>query len=366
MKILKAMLALVAIILVIAWQADVFKAKQGPGSVADERPKANPEAVISATERELPEIHHLAGHLVARAPVSILARTAGELQELFVQAGDRVKAGELLVVLNSDRLRARRDEAAAALAVAEAEKEGAARLSRRIEAAAEAQALAETEAIDARRALKSSTRRVEQASAALRAAEVGLDDARLRSPIDGIVIDSFKDPGNWLAPGQPILSLFDPGQLEIEVGVPGALAHRLEPGRLIPCYIEALGTEVTAKVRTLVPQADPASRTVLVKLALDPPEGALPGMFVRADLEGKSRTVVMIPQTAVREVRQLDFVSAVDADGRITPHWVRLGAAHDDSVSILAGLRPGDRVLRHYGAPDGPEMTPDNDLSDHE
>lgn len=319
MKILKAMLALVAIILVIAWQADVFKAKQGPGTVADERPKANSEAVISVTERELPETHHLTGHLGARSQVGIRARTSGELRELLVQAGDRVEAGEQLVVLNSDRLRARRDEAAAALAVAKAEKEGAARLSRRIGAAAEAQALAETEAIDARRALKSATRRVEQARAALRAAEVRLNDARLRSPIDGIVIDTFKDPGDWLAPGQPILSLFDPGQLEIEVGVPGALAPRLKPGRRIPCYIEALGTEVTATVRTLVPQAEPASRTVLVKLAFNPPEGALPGMYVRADLEGKSRTVVMIPQSAVREVRQLDFVSAVDADGRITP-----------------------------------------------
>lgn len=363
----KSLLALAVIAIVIAWQADAFKAKTAPGTSEAEGPKAKPDAVITVTSAEVAGIHRLSGQLVARHPVNLLARSSGELRELYVEAGSQVESGELLAVLDGDKLRASRDEAAAALAVVEAERDGAARLSRRIEAAAEARALAETDAIDARRTLEGAKNRVEQARAALRAAELRVDDARLRSPMEGIVIDTYKNPGEWLAPGQVLLRLYDPRQKEIELAVPSALAKQLQPGFPLSCWIEALDTEIRAQVRTVVPMADPASRSVLVKLSLEPPQGALPGMYVSVHLEGEARTLAIVPLSAVKQVRQLNFVSFVNPDGRVTPRWVRLGRSLGDSVSILAGLRPGDRILRRYHEPgDGPDGVLPKDLPDHE
>ncbi len=357
----KGLLALAAILLVLAWQADLFKAKTAPGETGEQGPRAEEGAVVKLTEKNIPRLRHLTGRLVARAPIDILARVPGEVRELTVEAGERVEAGELLVRLDGERLNAARDKAAAALAVAEAEMEGAARLKRRITTAAEARALPETEAINAQRTFESAEKRVEQARAALREAEVQLGDTRLRSPITGVVVDTFKEPGNWVPPGEPLLSLFDPRLLEIEVGVPEALASRLEPGLPITCFIESLDTPVTATVRTLVPRAEPASRTVLAKLAFEPPEGAFPGMYARVELKGRSQTILHIPREAVRRIRQLDFVSFVDSSGRVSPRWVRLGQTRGESVSVLAGLTPGDRILRRYGALEGSAKGPPPD-----
>ncbi len=357
-NLVRSLLALAAIALVLAWQADVFKSKTAPGETEDLRTAVDSESVIRVESVEVSQTRHLMGSLVARSPVVLLARVAGEVREVAVEAGDRVVVGDLLVRLDDERLQARRDEAAAAVEVALAEEEGLARLLRRIEAAAEASAVPETEAIDARRAWESAARRVAQTRAALRAAEDQLGDTRLRSSLEGVVVDTFKNPGDWVPPGEPLLRLYDPGRMEIEVGIPDGLADSVEPGLSVRCFIEPLDASVTATVRTVVPWADPGSRTVLAKLALDPPAGAVPGMFVKVDLNGESETILRVPRSAVRRVRQLDFVQAVDSDGRAVPRWVRLGSRSGDFVTVLSGLSEGERILRDYEAPKNSAVVP--------
>lgn len=356
--------ALLTVVVVLAWQADLFSSKVSAGEVDDTRPRADPGEIEEVRWDSVPRRRILVGAVAPRAGIELSARISGQMLELRVEEGSRVAKGGTVATLDRSVPAAARDEAAAALAMAEAEQLGASRLFERVRQAVEARAMPEIERVKAERARDSSARAVERARAALDAAEARLAFTRIESPADGVVLETLKDPGDQVLAGQPVLLMYDPGQLEIEVGIPEKLAASLETGDRATCRIEALGLETEATVRVLVPGADPASHTVMAKLQVELPAGAAPGMYVRVALDGEPEKTLLIPASAVERVRQLDFVRVVDRDDRVHRRMVRLGRRIDDEVVVLGGLRPSERIVRRpspaKGAAESPPTAPES------
>lgn len=346
----KYLAALALIVVVLAWQADVFKSKLEPGEMEDRRPRAEGVDTVKAREVELPVQRLLPGSLMPRETVELAAQVSGEIASVEVEAGDRVGRGEVVMRIDPELPEARRAEARAALEMARADLDGAERLLSHVEAAAEANALPEVEAIDARRVRDRAARAVDRRRAALDAAETRLGYTELTSPLSGVVIDTLRDPGGLVMPGAPVMLLYDPERLEVVVPVPARLAGICETGRDVDCEIEALGITLPGVVRTRVRRVDPATRTVMVKLEITPPDGALPGMYVRVRLEDRPEKTVVVPASAVGSLRGMRYVRGVSSGGRVDKRLVRPGRRVGDRVEILAGLEPGDRVLREYGA----------------
>jgi len=346
---LRVTAAFMLIALVIAWQADVFTEKIQPGVTERRGVNLDGHEVTFVESLSLPQKRDLLGTLRSRNQVHIAPRLTGRIDDLLIEAGDSVQSGDVLVRLESDGLEAGIAQAEAAADAAQAGLRGAEETLARIEAGFKSNVASEIRLIEAKQLRDTAQARFDQAKEALRQARIQAGYATIRSPITGIVIDTLLEEGDLALPGQPLVIMFDPNRVEAEISVPSSQASHFKVGAEFTLTIEAIGIRTTGTVRTLVPRADTATRSVLARLELDAPQGSLPGMFVRLELHAEERPVLALPASAIGSVRQLDFVWFVAGDDTLRRRFVRPGRfLGEDRVEILSGLSAGDRVLARW------------------
>lgn len=352
-------LAGLVVLLVLAWQANVFTSKTDPGAESREAAETTAELeFIEVREGPLPVERLFTGSVVARFEIESAPQIGGTVKEVLVEAGDRVREGELLMRLDRAAPTARRDEAEAGLREAEAARRGARRLLERVAQAVEADTLPETSRIEAEQAAETASRAVEQAKAALRSAQIQLDYTELRSTRDAVITETLLEAGDQALPGRPAVLSYDPTQLELVAHVPASMVRHFPDGAEVTCRIPARDLSLPGTVRTRLHRADPRTRTVEVKIALDASEPLFPGLYGTVAVEGEPRRSLMIPESAVERIRQLDTVWVPDDEDRLSRRFVRTGQASGGQIEILAGLRPGERVVRHAEHSTGSETPP--------
>lgn len=270
------------------------------------------------------------GTVRARTSAEIASSVIGRVRELPVTLGTRVRRGELLVRLWAGEIDAKADQARAVLGRADTELERA-RALRRTDAISQA-------ALDAIEA----ERRV--ADAALMEASAMRGYTALRAPFDGVVTAKAVDVGDVAIPGRPLLTLEDPSALRLEVAVAETSARALPAGARTTVRVDALARDLDATVVEVSPTADPASRTVLVKLDLATDPELRAGMFGRVRLAVAPSRALVVPREAVVQRGQLDEVVVVDR-GRARLRLVRTGATSERGTVILGGLDEGETVV---------------------
>jgi len=191
----------------------------------------------------------------------------------------------------------------------------------------------------------------EQAHAAVAQAKTTLEYTRIRAPFDGVVTEKKLDSGAFASPGMPIFTVEDVRHYRLEATInEGDLAFA-RIGQSVQVLIDALGTsEVRGKVVEIVPAADPASRSFLIKIDLPSDPRLRSGLFGRVQLSRGQRASLLVPQTAVVERGQLQGVFVLDQNKVATLHYVTLGKPTQSDVEILAGLQDGDRLVATPGS----------------
>ncbi|MFP4157523.1 MAG: efflux RND transporter periplasmic adaptor subunit [Opitutales bacterium] len=352
-------LAGLVVLLVLAWQADLFTPKTQPGEVAREPDDTSGMDFAEVEEIRLPRERKFTGSVVPRFEIESAPQIGGTVEAVLVKAGDRVREGDLLMRLDRAAPLARRDEAEAALREAEAARRGARRLLERITQAVEAETLPETSRIEAQQAAETAARAVERAEAALQGAQVQLDYTELRSTRDAVILDALLEAGDQARPGRPAVLAYDPAQMELVAHVPASMVGHFPEDAVVACRIPAADLSLDGTVRTRVPRADPRSRTVEVKIALDSPASLLPGMYGTVAVEGEPRRALMVPESAIERIRQLDTVWVLHDETRLDRRFVRTGQSSGSQIEILAGLRTGDRVALRSEETTGSGTPPD-------
>lgn len=283
----------------------------------------------------------------------VATRASGTVRRVRVDVGSRVEAGDTLVELDAEDVEAR-------VAQAEAAVEAARKRFERILALERDGAATEQELDDAEEGLR-------RAEAGLREARAHRDYVALRAPFAGTVVRRDADPGDLAVPGRPILSLVRPGSLEIAADLPATVAARVGEGDRLEVRDPDTGARVPARVERVSPARDPASRRVRVELVPLGGEGAggpalSPGGFVRLAVDDPGAPTVWIPGDAVIRRGQLSGVFTV-RDSALDLRWIRTGTERGPDVEVLAGLEPGDRVVRRPG-PGMADGTPVESIGD--
>jgi RND family efflux transporter MFP subunit len=178
-------------------------------------------------------------------------------------------------------------------------------------------------------------------------------DARMVSPIAGVIARRMIDPGENVVPSTIGFTVIDPTELQLVVAVPDARIGAVKIGQLVPIHTEALpGTALIGRVTTIHPVADPALRTFGVELTLDNGDGRLrAGMVASAALAGvAAKGGTLVPLASV--VRAADGALAVFTldDTRAVLRRVELGDLVGNDVVVESGVTEGDRVVSD-GAP---------------
>ncbi len=329
------------VLLLLYMQGTIGGAKVAPGEVPFVRAQES-GSKVAAEEAELEDLLEWPGTLRSRTTAQVGAKLLARVVEVKATAGQAVKAGDPLALLDDRDLRARLDQARSAAVAAEAQAAQAEADHARVRGLLEKQAATarDLEAAEARS--KAMRAQAVQARSAIGEIDVLLTEAIVRAPFDGVVAERQVEPGDTAAPGRTLFVLHDPSRLRLEATVPEGWAGRLAVGAELRARIDAAGTEErAAKVEEIAASSDPQSRTVLVKAALADVKGLRPGLFGRLLQPGEKRKVLLIPSAAVVRSGQLETVT-VAGEG---PRHVRTGKARGDRVEVLSGLRAGDEVI---------------------
>ncbi|MEO5963131.1 MAG: efflux RND transporter periplasmic adaptor subunit [Thermomonas sp.] len=284
---------------------------------------------------------------VRRADLS--AQTAGRVTSVEVDVNARVAAGTVLMRISAIEQEAGANTARAQLRAAEASAAEAQQNYQRFAALAAGQFASRAQIDQARAARDSAVAARDAARAQLAQAAQQAAYTVVRAPFAGVVARRDVEPGESVAPGQPLMSVYAPSALRIEVAVPQTRAEaiRLDPRArvLLPGNREV----VPAKV-TVFPVADVATHSVNVRIELPdldpmPAPGTTAKVVFDADAApaGTSGAILRIPASAVAQRGELSGVYVRQGD-RLLLRQLRLGARDGDMVEVISGLQVGDKV----------------------
>jgi RND family efflux transporter MFP subunit len=277
-----------------------------------------------------PAVEEVVGTVQPKLQAVIEAKVSGRITRLPVTLGQSVKQGEVLVELATQEVHARLDQANAAFRQAELDFNRTANL-RKQQAATQA----EFDAAQARHNV---------AKAAVAEAEALSGYAKIVAPFNGVVARKLADEGDLAMPGKPLLELEGRAGLRLVADVPSLLAGRVLPDAKLSVRVDTLADAITGTVAEISPAADPASRTVRVKVDLPETAGLRAGQFGRLAVPIGEATFLFVPPPALVRRGQLEILF-VAADGKAQMRLVRAGKETPQGIEILAGLVPGETVV---------------------
>ncbi len=290
-----------------------------------------------------PLVEPAVGSIRAVHETAVGSKLMARVLEIKLKAGQEVHAGDVLARLDDANLRAKLQQAQAAVTSAEAAHAQAVSDEKRYASLLKSNAVSKQDYEKAATAVRSTEAELRRAHEIVNEVQATLDWATVRSPMDGTVVDKKVDVGDLVVPGQLLVTLFDPNRMQLVASVRESLAQRLKVGESIGVHIEGIDKRCTGTISEIVPESHAASRSFEVKVTGPCPEGVYSGMFGRVLVPLDDEEVLVVPRRAVRNVGQLELVDVVD-DVRVSRRAVRTGRVINDDVEVLSGLRAGERV----------------------
>ena len=261
----------------------------------------------------------------------------GIVREIHFDNGQTVEAGQLLVSLDTRVDEAELEQLQASLRLAEMELE-------------RQQTLYEQRSIS-RAVLDRAETEAAQARAVVDAQQAVIAQKILRAAFAGRVGIRQVNPGQFLAPGTPVVSLQALDPIFLDFTVPQRKLAQLMVGARVEARVDALpGQVLEGQITALEPRLDASTRSLRVQARFDnPEERLLPGMFAQLSMDlGDRIEVLVVPQTAIRFATYGDSVFTVAEDGdakSVVRRFVRTGRTRGDLIEILDGLEEGTRVV---------------------
>jgi RND family efflux transporter MFP subunit len=353
------------VVVLLLWLAGKFSPKVPSADAIAQTPTAKSAGrVVPVQMVRLPLTESAVGTIRAVHETTIGSKLLARVVEIDLKAGQKVKAGDVLLRLDDTDLRAKLQQAKAALVASEAVREQAAADEKRYASLVKSRAISQQDYEKAATALRSAKAEVQRAEETVNEVQATLDWATVRSPIDGTVIDKKVDAGDMVTPGQTLLTLFDPKRMQLVASVRESLTRQLQVGQSIGVRVDGLNKQCSGTVSEIVPEAQSASRAFQVKVTGPCPTGIFAGMFGRILIPLQDEQVLVIPAAAVRKVGQLELVQIVDGN-HAAQRAIRTGRALGDvkaeggqvlrdQVEVLSGLRQGEQVV----LPTDAQLTP--------
>ncbi|MDT8902241.1 efflux RND transporter periplasmic adaptor subunit [Anaeroselena agilis] len=314
-------------------------AKFGSDYYAKSKKPAFTGTVMAVERGDVQAIVSATGTISPVNSVDVSSKITGRIVEVKVNENDIVKADQVLILLDDDRLRTTVSQAQAKLANAAANYERNRQLA--------AIGAISTQQLDASRM------EYQVAQATHDDAASQLNDTIIKAPIDGIVIGKPIPAGQTVSPGistpMVLMTIADMSKMQISVQVDESDVGRVKKGQKVSFTVDAYPDKTFAgTVSNVSNKASIQSNVVYypVTVDIDSPQGLLkPTMTARVSIHvGESKNVLIVPLSAVKQTKGQQYVQVMK-DGKPQNVTVKLGLASDDRVEIADGLKDGDKIL---------------------
>jgi membrane fusion protein, multidrug efflux system len=320
---------------------------KGEAAVREQPARPVKVAIVAAAPQG--RILSFSGVVRPRIESTLSFRVPGKIVERAVNVGDRVDVGQLIARLDETDLKLAENSARAALAAARSRRDVANDNLERAKVLLP-KAIISQAAYDTRRnELDAAVAAQDSAEAQLRQAVNAVGYARLEADKAGTVTAVTGEPGQVVNAGQAIITLAEAGETEIAVGVPEQDAGRLAIGQRAKIALWAgPRTNIDGRIREIAGQADSASRTYAVRIAVESaPQTMRLGMTASVALTiDESTTPMVVPLTALTETDGATVAFVVDAVSKVVRKTVvTVGGVAENGAQIAGGLQVGDMVV---------------------
>ena len=316
---------------------------------ADEAPAdtARPALTVSTAQPQrssLPLRLAANGNVAAWQEASIGAESNGlRLDEVLVNVGDVVKAGQVLARFASEMVQADVAQARASLLEAQAVAAEAAANAERARSLQTTGALSQQQIQQFTTAAQTAQARVESARALLQAQELRLRHTQVRAPDSGVISARTATVGAVSGTGTELFRLVRKGRLEWRAEVTSTELARIQPGAKTR-ITAASGAMAEGTVRMVAPTVDPQTRNALVYVDLPPKTDFRAGMFARGEFALGNSDALTVPQEALVVRDGFTYVFVVGPQQRVQQRKVQTGRRIADRVEILSGLEADTSV----------------------
>ncbi len=332
------------VVVLLLWLAGAFAPKVPTATTPTSEIAKLVGPVVAVQTLRTPLVEPTAGMIRAVHETAVGSKLMARVLEVDLKAGQQVHAGDVLIRLDDADLQAKRQQALAAVSAAEAAHAQAQADEQRFAGLLKSNAVSRQDYEKTATAVKSTEAELRRAREILNEVQITLEWATIRSPLDGKVIDKKVDVGDLVAPGQRLVTLYDPERMQLVASVRESLAQLLKVGQEIGVDIGRIGKHCMGTISEIVPEAQAASRAFQVKVTGPCPAGVYTGMFARMLIPLDEEEVLVVPRSAVRSVGQLQLVDVV-RDGQASRRAVRTGRTFDGTVEVLSGLQVGELVV---------------------
>lgn len=330
-------------------------AASAPAATQTQIELANSDTLI-AEMRDLTQGLPVSGTVKALNYAVIKARVAGEVKEILVREGDAVQTGQVLARIDPTEFQRRWTQAQEQALAAKSQMEIAQRQWDTNKALVDQGFISKAAMNNSLASFQGAVATQKAAIAGADVARKALDDATLLAPFSGVIAVRAAQVGQRVSIDAHVLELVDLSQLEVEVPVSPSESLDVRVGQVAALQLEDRKENVTAKVKRISPSAQAGSRSVMIYLSLDKPEGLRHGLFAKGMLGMGKSQVMAVPLSAVRTDRPQPYVQVVESLGdqrQVVHKTVTLGARGFDLTQPEAepwvgvtGLTAGSTVLK--------------------
>ncbi|MGF1458937.1 MAG: efflux RND transporter periplasmic adaptor subunit [Leptolyngbyaceae cyanobacterium] len=372
----------------------VLSASCRPTPEASAAPPVVPVQVETLQTDTIQESTEFVGNLEAAQIVEVRPEIQGRIEQIFVEPGQAVGAGQSIMVLKPDQTvpqyqgslaavdvaRGSRDNALKALDVARAQLDTAeatlqldtTNVSRaqqlvdagalgqiRLDEALNKQEASRNNVTAAQESVAAAAVQVQQAEAAIRQAEsqaeatlVSVEFKDVVTPIAGVMDDLPVKLGDYVSVGQSVAKVTQLDALLLNIQVPSNRSPQLRTGLAVELLDPNTKQQLTTgSISFVSPTVDTQAQTILTKAQFRNPEGKLrDGQYVEARIIWDTQPGLLIPVTSVARVGGQTFVYQVnespETDGQDVVNLVpvELGDIQGDDYQVMSGLESGDRI----------------------
>lgn len=292
-----------------------------------------PVKVVSIALNDIDGQRKYIGSVEESAITQLSFQVAGNVKQILVSEGSRVKAGQIIATLDKSRYQK-------AYEVAKSQKKQAKDAYQRLKIIYDNKSLPEIKIIEAQSLL-------EQAEAAESIALKDVEDCNLRSPYSGVIGTKGIDLGANVAAGMPIFTVLKIEKIRVKVSIPENDINDLKIGGDADIYVKTLDKSYAGKIIEKGVVANPYSRAYTVKIdILNGKNELLPGMDCNITFKSNKVTGYSLPISVIQiSARNERYVWKVNKDNTVLKQSVKIGELTSDGVVVLEGLGEGDRIV---------------------
>jgi RND family efflux transporter MFP subunit len=351
---------------------------------ANRAPEHIDVSTAPVVERNTARGIEVVGSFEAEDEVTVSSQASGNLDEITVDIGTPVRAGQVIGRMDQRELKLKVDQAEAALKQTEAKlgipagnklnpehqpdvRQAKAALERARYDLNAAQNLvtngdisrqqvdvyqktfeqAEARYEAAVENVRNLVAQVEEKRAMLALTKKQLTDTTIISPINGVVREKTASRGEYLQPGKPVVTIVKINPLRLKLEVPETFAATIRQGQEVTLKVDSFANrEFKGRIKRINPSVDEKNRSLTAEAEVNNDGGLLrPGMFARAQIVSEAKgTALMVPEKAVVSLAGVNKIFVLEGD-HATERPVKLGLRDGTMIEIIEGVKVGDRII---------------------